>query len=91
MSVAQLQHGLLTLFRILLQLRYQLRDAGWLDSRHAQMLGVSSLPWLLKEGLIVLVETEHAHGIEQPSFHELLNEMKTSTNGIPLPKWYPYG
>jgi len=55
------------------------------------MLGVSSLPWLLKEGLIVLVETEHAHGIEQPSFHELLNEMKTSTNGIPLPKWYPYG
>jgi hypothetical protein len=28
-------------FRILLQLRYQLRDAGWLDSTHAQMLGAS--------------------------------------------------
>lgn len=29
--------------RILLQLRYQLRDAGWLDSTRAQMLGVSLL------------------------------------------------
>jgi len=28
-------------FRILLQLRYQLRDAGWMDSTHAQMLGAS--------------------------------------------------
>ncbi|KAH9962632.1 hypothetical protein BC827DRAFT_202497 [Russula dissimulans] len=57
--------------RILLQLRYQLRDAGWLDSAHAQML-------------------EHAHGVGQPSFHELLNETRSFTNGIPLfgPKLY---
>ena len=27
------------MFRILLQLRYQLRDSGWLDSTRAQMLG----------------------------------------------------
>ena len=26
-------------FRILLQLRYQLRDSGWMDSTRAQMLG----------------------------------------------------
>lgn len=32
-------------FRILLQLRYQLRDAGWLDSTHAQMLGASVRLW----------------------------------------------
>jgi hypothetical protein len=28
------------LFRILLQLRYQLRDSGWLDSTRAQVLGM---------------------------------------------------
>jgi hypothetical protein len=27
------------MFRILLQLRYQLRDSGWMDSTRAQMLG----------------------------------------------------
>lgn len=33
--------------RILLQLRYQLRDAGWLDSTHAKILGASAGPGLL--------------------------------------------
>jgi hypothetical protein len=56
------------------------------------MLGVSFFPWLLKEGVMIpAIETERAQGIEQPSFHELLNEMKTSANGIPLSKVYPYG
>jgi hypothetical protein len=34
-------------FRTLLQLRYQLRDAGWMDSTHAQMLGVSVHLWFV--------------------------------------------
>jgi len=36
--------------RILLQLRYQLRDAGWMDSTHAQMLGASVRLWLVVGG-----------------------------------------
>lgn len=33
--------------RILLQLRYQLRDAGWMDSTHAQMLGAPVRLWFI--------------------------------------------
>ena len=38
-------------FRILLQLRYQLRDSGWMDSTRAQMLGsVTTLTLVLSAG-----------------------------------------
>ncbi|KAI0286252.1 hypothetical protein BC826DRAFT_1109035 [Russula brevipes] len=50
--------------RILLQLRYQLRDSGWMDSTHAQML-------------------EHAYGLEQPSYRELLDEAIKHAHDVP--------
>ena len=81
-------------FRILLQLRYQLRDAGWMDSTHAQMLGASVRLWFChwaQRRLHLPSMTEHANanGMEQPSsFRELLDETRTRTNGI-LSSRYP--
>ena len=46
---AQWLKQLTVVFRILLQLRYQLRDAGWMDSTHAQMLGASVRLWFVVE------------------------------------------
>ena len=46
---AQWLKQLTPVFRILLQLRYQLRDAGWMDSTHAQMLGTSVRLWFVVE------------------------------------------
>ena len=40
-NVSDMFNHHLVICRILLQLRYQLSDAGWLDSTHAQALGVS--------------------------------------------------
>jgi hypothetical protein len=39
--------GLNSPVRILLQLRYQLRDSGWMDSTRAQMLGLYPSPLVL--------------------------------------------
>jgi hypothetical protein len=84
---------LTVVFRILLQLRYQLRDAGWMDSTHAQMLGAYGAPlvWHWAQRCLHLPSiTEHANanGMEQPSFRELLDETRTRTNGI-LSSGYP--
>ena len=71
------------IFRILLQLRYQLRDSGWLDSTRAQMLGNVTLHLLLLASNQVESRstTEHAYSTERASFRELLEETRTRAHG----------
>jgi hypothetical protein len=73
------------MFRILLQLRYQLRDSGWLDSTRAQMLGkllsLTSSVLLVSNQVHARSTTEHAYGTERASFRELLEETRLRAHG----------
>jgi hypothetical protein len=70
------------MFRILLQLRYQLRDSGWMDSARAQMLGNVTLTSSAGfQSSQVTSTTEHAYGTERASFRELLEETRTRAHG----------